>query len=319
MRLRLGEIGGQFPSILSGHNGSVSSLCFSPDGSLLASGGYDSMVLLWNIGDGSVVHHFNHGDRVTAVAFSPDGATVASAGSDQTIKLWAVGSGKLLKTITGHTTRIHSVMFDLSGKALVSGGDNELIIWDVRAGKIKNRIVGDDQLYPVFGSIRAIAVHPNGGDSQGYSFAFTCNAGIAVFNPDTKQVLTLADIAPPYSVTYSPDGTCIAWGSRHYHHKDEFFPRVVHVNTKERDPVLTRDDEMAKADRVFYTRYTPDGGHLVMLTYNQAVLYDIRAGTVVRKFTGTSETAVTDVALSPDGRILAASAKDRIRIWKMDE
>ena len=55
-----------------------------------------------------------------------------------------------------------------------------------------------------------------------------------------------------------------------------------------------------------------------MLTYNQAVLYDIQAGTVIKKFKGTSETAVTAAALSPDGHILAASARDEIKIWKID-
>lgn len=308
----------QLPSLLSGHYGSVSSLCFSPDGSLLASGGYDERILLWNIGDASVTQQLNHEDRVTAVAFSPDGEMVASGGSDGNIKLWAVDSGELLKTMSGHTTRIHSIAFNLTGAVLISGGDNELILWDVDAGKIKTLIVGDDRLYPVFGAIRAIAVHPKGGDGHGHSLAFTCNAGVAVFNPETKELHTISDTAPPYSLTYSSDGTYITWGARHYH-KDEFFPRIVISETMERDLALSRDDEMAKADRVFYTRYTPDGGRLIMLTYNQAVLYDVKAGTVIRKFSGTSETAVTDAALSPDGHILAASAKTQIRIWKIDE
>jgi len=308
----------QFPFTLSGHYGSVSSLCFSPDGNLLASGSYDSIVILWKINDGSVVHHLNHEDRVAAVAFSPDGSIVVSAGSDQAIKLWDANTGELLKILTGHTSRIHSVVFDLTGETIVSGGNNELIVWDIATGKIKNRIVGDDKLYPRFGTIKDIAFNPNGKDAEGYEFAFTCYQGVSLFNPDTKQLFKVDDIATPHSVTYSGDGKYITWGARHLHHKNEFFPRFVRLITKERDPVLSRDDELAKADRVFYTKYTLDGNHLVMLTYNQAVLYDIKTGAILKKFNGTSETLVTDAALSPDGHILAASSKDMIKIWKID-
>ncbi len=307
----------QFPSRLTGHYGLVSSLCFSPDGSLLASGSYDSIVILWKINDGSVVHQLNHNDRVAAVAFSPDGNIVVSAGTDKIIKLWDVNTGELLKTFTGHTSRIHSVSFDLSGKVLVSGGDNELILWDADTGKIKNLIVGDDKLYPQFGAINKIVFNPNGGDADGYEFAFSCFQGIALFNPETKQLVKLDDQATPHSVTYSPDGKYIAWGARH-HYKNEFFPRVMYSNSKQKDSALSRDDELAKADRIFYTAYTPAGNQLVMLTYNQAVLYDIQSGMVIEKFNGTSETAVTAAALSPDGHVLAASAKDEIRIWKID-
>lgn len=307
----------QFPSKLTGHYGLVSSLCFSPDGRLLASGSYDSIVILWKINDGSVVHHLNHKDRVAAVAFSPAGNIVVSAGTDKTIKLWDVNTGELLKTFTGHTRRIHSVSFDLSGRILVSGGDNELIIWDADTGKIKNLIVGDDKLYPRFGAIKKIAFNPNGRDADGYEFAFSYFQGIALFNPETKQLVKLDDQATPHSVTYSPDGKYIAWGARH-HYKNDFFPRVVFSNSKQKDSALSRDDELAKADRIFYTAYTPDGNKLVMLTYNQAVLYDIQSGQVIEKFNGTSETAVTAAALSPDGHILAASAKDEIKIWKID-
>jgi WD40 repeat protein len=307
----------QFPSKLTGHYGLVSSLCFSPDGSLLASGSYDSIVILWKINDGSVVHHLNHKDRVAAVAFSPAGNIVVSAGTDKTIKLWDVNTGELLQTFTGHTSRIHSVSFDLSGRILVSGGDNELIIWDADTGKIKNLIVGDDKLYPRFGAINKIVFNPNGGDADGYEFAFSCFQGIALFNPETKQLVKLDDQATPHSVAYSPDGKYIAWGARH-HYKNDFFPRVVFSNSKQKDSALSRDDELAKADRIFYTAYTPAGNQLVMLTYSQVVLYDIQSGMVIEKFNGTSETAVTAAALSPDGHILAASAKDEIKIWKID-
>ena len=39
-----------FTAKLSGHSGGVRGLCFSPDGCLLASGGDDTVVRVWDVG-----------------------------------------------------------------------------------------------------------------------------------------------------------------------------------------------------------------------------------------------------------------------------
>lgn len=156
-----------FPSVLLEHSSSVSSLCFSPDGSVLVSGGYDNMVIAWRVKDGSILNKFDHGDRVRSVAFSPDGQTIASAGSDKVVKLWDIETGKLQSTLRGHKSRVYSVIFSPKGDTIISGGNNELYIWDAHTGKTKYFIVGDGQLYPRFGPIHAIAFNPNGKDAQG--------------------------------------------------------------------------------------------------------------------------------------------------------
>jgi WD40 repeat protein len=56
-----------------------------------------------------------------------------------------------------------------------------------------------------------------------------------------------------------------------------------------------------------------------MLSYKQAVLYDISTAAVVRMFSGTSETSATDAAISPDGNTLAATSGSLIRLWKLSE
>ena len=65
-------------------------MSFSPDGTMLASGGEDSTVRLWDAKEGApiVSHLTGHSDQVSSVAFSADGQWVMSGSNDKTIRLW---------------------------------------------------------------------------------------------------------------------------------------------------------------------------------------------------------------------------------------
>ena len=74
---------------LTGHTGLVRSVAFSPDGKILASGGYDKTIRLWSVTDRTPIGTLTgHTETVNSVAFNPDGKTLASAGNEETIRLW---------------------------------------------------------------------------------------------------------------------------------------------------------------------------------------------------------------------------------------
>ena len=85
---------GELLKVLEGHTEKVTSLAFSPDGSLLASGSSDDTVILWNVETGEQLRTFEgHQGNVYDIAFSPDGAMLASGSSDGTVLFWQIEAG----------------------------------------------------------------------------------------------------------------------------------------------------------------------------------------------------------------------------------
>jgi WD40 repeat protein len=73
----------------------VTTLDFSPDGQLLASGDHSKAVRLWDVKTGKEIAKFEgHKKSVTCVTFSPDGKTLASLSEDLTALIWKVPETK---------------------------------------------------------------------------------------------------------------------------------------------------------------------------------------------------------------------------------
>ena len=99
--VRLHDISGKPPIMLTGLRNRINAVVFSPDGEQIAAAGQDFKVMLWKWRDPKtpdVLH--GHTDFVKALAYSGDGTVLATAGEDKTICLWDPATAKLLTTIT---------------------------------------------------------------------------------------------------------------------------------------------------------------------------------------------------------------------------
>lgn len=103
----------------------------SPDGSLLATAGYDKVIRLWEVSTGKFVRDFtSHNGAIYDLAFSPDGSVLASASGDSTGKIWMVGSGARLDTLNQPQAEQYRIGFTPDGKFIVgAGADNRIRLW----------------------------------------------------------------------------------------------------------------------------------------------------------------------------------------------
>jgi WD40 repeat protein len=123
---------GRERAVLRGHDTIITSLAFTPDGKLLASGSLDRTVRLWETATGASRGVLGgQGGMVVNLAFSPDGRRLAAACSDGTARLWSPGSGSLQGTLRGHLDALSAVAFTRDGKELATGsGDGTVKFWD---------------------------------------------------------------------------------------------------------------------------------------------------------------------------------------------
>lgn len=133
--IRLWDLSGRKPrprASLVGHGYGVVSAAFSPDGTTLASGGFDRAVKLWDVADGRERATLDgHDGWVVSAAFSPCGDVLATGSHDQTVKLWDAATGRNLATLRGHTGNVYCVAFSPDGSLLASGSlDRTVRVWD---------------------------------------------------------------------------------------------------------------------------------------------------------------------------------------------
>jgi hypothetical protein len=80
---------------LRGHLESVGCGSFRPDRPVLATGGADQAIVLWDLSSGESLGRLDgHSDVVTAVQFTPDGRHLVSGSSDRTVRYWSSDAGR---------------------------------------------------------------------------------------------------------------------------------------------------------------------------------------------------------------------------------
>ncbi|XP_027030987.2 WD repeat-containing protein 43 [Tachysurus fulvidraco] len=132
-----------------GHSGSVNSVQWHPEDSVLYSGSDDTHIVEWDLKTGKTRCKWK-ADRaaVTSLCVSPDGKLLLSAG--MTIKMWDLETKEVYRRFTGHPTTVTTLCFattrppDSDGLYFLSGAahDRLLSVWQVRAdGKDKHSVV----------------------------------------------------------------------------------------------------------------------------------------------------------------------------------
>lgn len=97
--------------------------------SILASGGPESIVRLWDPKSGKRVTKFvGHTDNIRAVLVNETGDTVMTASSDQTVKVWSVTAGRCMYTLTMHNDSVWSLFSDHPELAVFYSSDRSGLV-----------------------------------------------------------------------------------------------------------------------------------------------------------------------------------------------
>lgn len=98
-------------------------------GGILASGGPESIVRVWDPRSGKRITKFvGHTDNIRDVLINATGDMIMTASSDQTVKVWSVAAGRCVHTLTMHNDSVWSLYSDHPQLSVFYSGDRSGLV-----------------------------------------------------------------------------------------------------------------------------------------------------------------------------------------------
>ncbi|WP_417378452.1 WD40 repeat domain-containing protein [Gimesia sp.] len=255
---------------LNNYKDGVSSISFSANGKLLATGSYDGTVQLWRVSDWSrqalikVVS-----GPVTVLAFSPDSTSIAVGTTVReedpmkpNLHLYQVATGGEMKSLRCPANDVAGVQFSPDGKSLVCAGMSGVVqVWNVQAGSSRTILQTDDLML--------------------------------------------------FAMTLSHDGRQIAAGGSPFQYKHKKWQ----IQIWDTDSGKLKQKKTEAGGMLSSVRFSPDDRWLIIASLESRVkLWNLSTG----QFIDLSQPG-GDVAVSPDGKLLALAVKNKVTLLEFEK
>jgi serine/threonine protein kinase/WD40 repeat protein len=303
---------------ISAHPSFLFGLAFSPDGRMLATGGTDQLIKIWDVaalatytGRGPAPKPAKalrgHRASIFALAFAADGKKLLSASADGTVKVWNPLAANPPVSLSN---QVEAVWFSPGGRKLITAtefGGFKLNLWDMRTHQNLGPVLPatDEQDY---------AVGTVSDDGQLAAFG-TANGRLDVWNLQTRvpavRIEAGVDLST-HQLAFSPGAGWLAAA-----------PAMLHHSTSDGGLRLWKLGSDGPAPKFFRHSFAPlafcsDGRRLVSVLKDGVVeVADFRTGVALAKWKAHAG-PIHSLALSPNNRLLATGAEDAVvRVWDL--
>lgn len=289
------------PAVIHEHaHGGGSTVSFSEDGDLLASGGWEGTVRLWRMPDGSQLRHWrDHSDSVNGIAFARGDSQVITAGYDGRLVRRAVSGTRLASVDTGSPVT-HMVADSSADRVLTGHADGVVRIWRLS----DFTLLQERPLHS--GAVKAVAIDGRAGNyassgADGKVFVWQETAGVHALQEPPVDAWTLA---------FSPDGRWLSGGGWFRLFRWDLRNASLSVLSTPHHGIIKS------------VEYLADGDVLATIsrqTDSSVYFLDPASGAPLRRFQ-RHDLCGADITVTADGRYLATTSDDAsVRIWRLDD